>query len=88
MQKYNVKHVTSHRGVYLIITSRHSLHQFSHVFETGISDGLYLMVYTMLKSIHTKLELKMLTNRSCKDFNKESFLQDLQRRLNTIGKFA
>ena len=22
----------------LIITSRHSLHQFSHVFETGISD--------------------------------------------------
>ena len=33
----------------LIITSRHSLHQFSHVFETGISDH-YLMVYTMLKS--------------------------------------
>ena len=29
----------------LIITSRHSLHQFSHAFETGISDyhltGLY-----------------------------------------------
>ena len=87
MLKYNVKHVISHRGVYLIITSRHSLHQFSHVFETGISDP-HLMVYTMLKSIHTKLELKMLTNRSCKDFNKESFLQDLQRRLNTIGKFA
>ena len=61
----------------LIITSRHSLHQFSHVFETGISDH-HLMVYTMLKSAYTKLEPNILRNHSCKDFNKESFLQDLQ----------
>ena len=39
----------------LIITSRHSLHLFSHVFETGISDH-YLIVYTMLKSTCAKLE--------------------------------
>ena len=39
----------------LIITNRYSLHQFSHVFETGISDH-HLMVYTMLKSTYTKLE--------------------------------
>ena len=33
----------------LIITSRHRLHQFPHVFETGISDH-HIMVYTTLKS--------------------------------------
>ena len=71
----------------LIITSRHSLHQFSHVFETGISDH-HLMVYTMLKSTYTKLELKNLRKLSYKDFNKESFLQDLQHGLNNIGNFA
>ena len=69
----------SHKGSYidLIITSRHSLHQFSHVFETGVSDH-HLMVYTMLRSTYTKLEPNILRNHSCKDFNKESFLQDLQ----------
>ena len=36
----------------LIITNRHSLHKFSHAFETGISD-YHLMVYTMLKSTYT-----------------------------------
>ena len=71
----------------LIITSRHSLHQFSHVFETGISDH-HLMVYTMLKSTYTKLEPKILRKRSYKDFNKESFLRDLQHGLNNIGNFA
>ena len=35
------------------------------------------MVYTTLKSTYTKLEPKILRNRSYKDFNKESFLQDL-----------
>ena len=71
----------------LIITSRHSLHQFSHAFETGISD-YHLMVYTMLKSTYTKLEPKTLRKRSYKDFNKESFLRDLQHGLNNIGNFA
>ena len=71
----------------LIITSRHSLHQFSHAFETGISD-YHLMVYTMLKSTYTKLEPKILRKRSYKDFNKESFLRDLEHGLNNIGNFA
>ena len=71
----------------LIITSRHSLHQFSHAFETGISD-YHLMVYTMLKSTYTKLEPKILRKRSYKDFNKESFLRDLQHGLNNIDNFA
>ena len=71
----------------LFITSRYSVYQFSHVFETGINDH-HLMVYTMLKSTYAKLEPKILRNRSYKDFNKESFLQDLQHGLNNIGKFA
>ena len=87
MQKYNVKHVISHRGVYLIITSRHSLHQFSHVFETGISDP-HLMVYTMLKPTYTNSEPKNFKKYSYKDFIKESFLGDLQHGLNSIGNFA
>ena len=71
----------------LIITSRHSLHQFSHAFETGIID-YHLMVYTMLKSTYTKLEPKTLRKRSHKDFSKESFLRDLQYGLNNIDNFA
>ena len=46
------------------------------------------MVYTILKSICTKLEPKVIRNRSDKDFNKESFLRDLQHGLNNIGNFA
>ena len=61
----------------LIITSRHSLHPFSHAFEIGISDH-HLMIYTMLKSTYAKLEPKFLRNRSYKDFKKESFLRDLK----------
>ena len=53
----------------LIITSRHSLHQFSNVLETEISDH-HLMVYTMLKSTYTTLEPKIFKKRSYKDFNK------------------
>ena len=45
-------------------------------------------MYTKLKSIYTKLEPKILRNRSYKDFNKESFLQDLQHGLDTIDNFA
>ena len=71
----------------LIITNRYSLYQFSHVFETGISDH-HLMVYTMLISKYTKLEPKTLRKRFYKDFNKETFLQDLQHGNNNIGNFA
>ena len=46
------------------------------------------MVYTMLKPTYTKLESKLLRNRSYKDFTKESFLQDLKHGLKSIGKFA
>ena len=70
-----------------IITSRHSLHQFSRAFETGISYH-HLMVYTMLKSTYTKLEPKILRKRFYKDFNKESFLRDLKHVLNNIDNFA
>ena len=46
------------------------------------------MVYTMLKSTYTKLEPKTLRKRSYKDFNKKSFLRDLQQGLNNIDNFA
>ena len=46
------------------------------------------MVYTILKSTYTKLEPKILRNHSDKDFNKESFLQDLQHGLKNNGKFG
>ena len=46
------------------------------------------MVYTILKSTYTKLEPKILRNRSYKDFNKESFPRDFQHGLNNIGNFA
>ena len=46
------------------------------------------MVYTMLKSTYAKLEPKILRSLSCKDFNKESFPQDLQHGLNNVGSFA
>ena len=42
----------------------------------------------MLKSAYTKLEPNILRNNSYKDFNKESFLQDLHHGPNNIGKFA
>ena len=42
----------------------------------------------MLKAKYVKLEPKILRNHSYKDFNKESFLQDLQHGLNNNGKFA
>ena len=70
----------------LIITSRPNLHQFSQVFETGMSDH-HLMVYTMLKSTYTKLEPKILKNRSYKDFYEEYFLNDLQHGLSNNGNF-
>ena len=71
----------------LIITSRQSLHQFSGVFETGISDH-HLMVYTMLKSTYAKSEPKILRNFSYKDFTKEPFLQNVPHGLINVGKFA
>ena len=76
----------SHGGscIDFIITSRHSLHRFYHAFEIGISDQ-HLMVYTMMESTYAKLEPKILRNYSYKDFNKESFLQDLQHGLSNIG---
>ena len=46
------------------------------------------MVYTMLKSTYAKLEPNILRKRSYKDFNKESFLRDLQHELTNIGNFA
>ena len=52
----------------LILTSRPSLHQFKNVFETGISDSC-LLIYTMRKSIYTKMEPKRLPKRCVKNFS-------------------
>ena len=71
----------------LIITSRPSLHQFSQVFETGMSYH-HSMIYTMLKSTYTRLEPKILRNRSYKDFYEECFLQDLQHGLSNNGNYS
>ena len=71
----------------LITTSRPSLHQFSQVFETGMSDHRS-MIYTMLKSTYTRSEPKILRNRSYKDFYEECFLQDLQHGLSNNGNYS
>ena len=43
-------------------TSRPSFHQFTNVFDTGIS-GHHLLIYTILKSTYTKREPKVLSKR-------------------------
>ena len=49
----------------LILRSRPSLHQYTNVFETAISDH-YLLIYTMLKSIYAKMEPKVLSKTGIK----------------------
>ena len=71
----------------LILTIRPSLHQFTNVFETGIS-GLHLLIYTMLKSTYTKMEPKVLSKRSFKNFSEQSFLKDLIQGLSNTGNFS
>ena len=71
----------------LILTSRPSLHQFTIVFETGISDH-HLLIYTMLKSTYTKMEPKVLSKRCFKNFSEQSFLQDLKQGLSNNGNFS
>ena len=71
----------------LILTSRPSLHQFTNVFETGISDH-HLLIYTMLKSAYTKMEPKVLSKRCFKNFLEQSFLQDLKKGLSDTGNFS
>ena len=68
----------------LIITSRPSLHQFTNVFETGISDH-HLLIYTMLKSTYTKMEPKVLSKRCFKNFSEQSFLYNLKQGLINTG---
>ena len=46
------------------------------------------MIYTMLKSTYTRLEPKILRNRSYKDFYEECFLQDLQHGLSNNGNYS
>ena len=69
----------------LILTSRASLHQFTNVFETGISDQ-HLLIYTMLKSTYTKMEPKVLSKRCFKNFSEQSFLQE--EGLSNTGNFS
>ena len=56
----------------LILTSRPSLHQFTNVFDTGISDH-HLLIYTMLKPTYTKMEPKVLSKRFLKTFRNNHF---------------
>ena len=71
----------------LILTSRPSLHQFTNVFETGISDH-HLLIYTVLKSTYTKMKPKVLSKRCFKNFSEQSFLQDLKQGLSNTGNFS
>ena len=71
----------------LIFTSRPSLHQFTNVFETGISDH-HLLIYKMLKPTYTKMEPKVLSKRCFKNFSEQSFLQDLKQGLSNTGNFS
>ena len=71
----------------LILTSRPSLHQFTNVFETGISD-YHLLIYIILKSTYTKMESKVLSKRYFKNFSKQFFLQDLKKGLINTGNFS
>ena len=71
----------------LILTSRPSLHQFTNLFETGISDH-HLLIYTMLKSAYTKMEPKVLSRRCFKNFSGQSIQQDLKRGLSNTGNFS
>ena len=79
LNQHNCKNIIKNKTCYkslegscidLIITSRPSLHRFSQFFETGMRDH-HSMIYTMLKSTYTRLEPKILTNRSYKDFYEE-----------------
>ena len=71
----------------LILTSGPSLHQFTNVFETGISDH-HLLIYTMLTFTYTKMEPKVLSKRCFKKFSEESFQQDLKQVLRNTGNFS
>ena len=71
----------------LILTSKPSLHQFTNVFETGISDH-HLLIYTILKSTYTKMEPKVLSKRCFKNFLEQSFVQDLKQGLSNTGNFS
>ena len=78
----NIKNKTCFKSVKgscidLILTSRPSLHQFTNVFETGISDH-HPLIYTMLRPTYTKIEPKVLSKRCFKNFSEQSFLQDLK----------
>ena len=88
----NIKNKTCFKSVKgscidLILTSKLRLHQFTNVFETGISDH-HLLIYTMLKSTYTKMEPKFLSKRCFKNFSEQSFLQDLKQRLSNTGNFS
>ena len=71
----------------LILTGKACLHQFTNLFETGISEN-HLLIYTMLKSTYTKVESKFPIKRLFKNFSEQSFLQDLKQRLNKTGYFT
>ena len=93
-QKYKsiIKNKTGFKSVKgscidLIPTRRPNLHQFTDIFETGVSDH-HLLIYTMLKSTYTKMKPKVLSKRCFKKFSEQSFLQDLKQALSDTGNFS
>ena len=71
----------------LILTSRPSLHQFTNVFKTRISNH-HLLIYTMLKSTYTKMEPKVLAKSCFMNFSEQSFQQDLKQGLGNTGNVS
>ena len=73
--------------IVLLLTGSPSLHQFTNVFETGISDH-HLLICTMLESIYTKMELNVLSKRCFKNVSEQSFLQNLKQGLGNTANFS
>ena len=56
------------------------------MFKSEISDH-HLMIYTMIKSVHTQLEPKVFRKWQNKNFSKESSLKDLKPGFSNDGVF-
>ena len=71
----------------LILTTRPISHQFTNVFETGISEHL-LLIYTIFKSTYTKMEVKILSKRRFKNSSEQAFLHNLKQGVSNAGNFS
>jgi hypothetical protein len=67
----------------LFLTNRKHSFQNSKAFCTGYSD-FHKMIYTMLKLSYVKMPPKKINYRCYKNFNEQSFLEDLSMSLNSV----